>query len=307
MSLQPRVPRQGLTLNPYLEEVLAKPVTLPTVPEVVREIMETFNKENVSIDALSRRITLDPIITAKLLRLANSAYYRVRREILSVDDALQMLGLTTVRNVVLGCGLKDMFTPVPGLDLRALWRHGVQTACAARWLARPLGHDAELAFTVGLMQGIGQLYLHKAAPDRVRQIDAVVPLLAPERGAAEVRALHFHFGDVSAALAQRWNLPASMVANLRAVPLPQLANPPSPVAAVVHLASWCTWREVTVRSGGATDDGAYPQAVANALQLRSAWWPEMLDPVAPAGLPDFTPRRMPEIVVLTEGLEELMH
>jgi HD-like signal output (HDOD) protein len=293
-------------LNPYLEELLARPTNLPTIPSVVRQVMETFGDENVSLDEVSRRITLDPVITAKLLRLANSAFYRTRREVSSVDDALQMLGMTTVRNVVLGCGLKDAFAPIPGLDLPGLWRHGVQTACGARWLGRALGLDAELGFTVGLMQGIGQLVLHKAIPERVSQISALVPVLAPGRGALELRALHFHFGDVAAALAQRWNLPPSLVATLAAMPLPHLAQPPVPVAACVHLASWCAWRSGTPPAAGTAAPDDYPEEAAAVLGLHSAWWPASLDAAAPAGRPPSPGARMPAVAELTQGLEELM-
>ena len=294
-------------MNPYLEELLATPTSLPTVPGVVREVMESFSDETVSRDFLSERISLDPVITAKLLRLANCAFYRSRREINSVNEALQMLGLTTVRNVVLGCGLKEAFAPIPGLDLLALWRHGVQTACGARWLARALKEDAEVAFTVGLMQGIGQLVLHKAIPDKVRQISQVVPVLAPERGSIEVRALHFHFADVAAALAQRWNLPAGMVSTLASVAQPDLAQPWSPVAACVHLASWCAWQQ-TLAGGPAAGVhyGRFPQALAERLDLPDGWWPNVLDSQCAAEPSPAVTARMPALNELTLGLEELL-
>jgi HD-like signal output (HDOD) protein len=292
-------------VNPYLEELLARPTSLPTVPLVVQQVLETFGDPDASMSDLAQRISLDPVIAAKLLRLANSAFYRARREVRSVDDALQMLGLTTVRNVVLGCGLKEAFVPIPGLDLRALWRHGVQTASTARWLARSLRLDAEFAFTVGLMQGIGQLLLHKAIPERTAQIDALVSVLAPGRALVEQRALSFHFGEVTAALAERWNLPASMAVTLSAVPLPLQAVPAQPIAACVHLAGWVVWRATLPGAPGPLDHGDYPAAVAQAIGLHETWWPDSLDALAPAGLPS-AKARLPALAELTAGLEELL-
>lgn len=289
-------------MNPYLDELLSRPANLPTVPAVVQQVLETFGDESVSLSEIGRRISLDPVIAAKLLRLANSAFYRARREARSVDEALQLLGMTTVRNVVLGCGLKEAFAPVPGLDLRALWRHGVQTACAARWLARTLRQDAEFAFTVALMQGLGQLLMHKALPERMRQIDALVPVLAPGRAAVEVRALHYHFAEVSAALAERWSLPQALASTVAQVPAPPASG--TPVAACVHLAAWAVWRQGVQGAVPALHGGDYPAAVAASLGLQTAWWPDGLEG-APAS-PDPAPTRLPALSELTAGLEELM-
>lgn len=295
-------------VNPYLDELLSRPANLPTVPAVVQRVLESFGDPDVSVRALGQHIGMDPVMAAKLLRLANSAYFRARREIRSVDEALQLLGMTTVRNVVLGCGLKEAFTPIPGLDLHALWRHGLQTACAARWLGKRLKLDAEFAFTASLMLGLGQLLLHKAMPDRARQINALVPVLAPGRAAVELRALHFSAADASAALTERWALPATMASTLAAVPDPLRAPLWSPVAACIHLAGWAVWCQQLAAPPEALHGGEYPAQVAAQLGLHSAWWPELIDALAgtPAPAAPPAPDRMPPIAELTVGLEELM-
>ncbi|MDE3010793.1 MAG: HDOD domain-containing protein [Pseudomonadota bacterium] len=295
-------------MNPYLDELLSRPANLPTVPAVVQRVLESFGDPDVSLHALGQHIGMDPVIAAKLLRLANSAYFRARREIRSVDEALQMLGMTTVRNVVLGCGIKEAFAPIPGLDLRALWRHGLQTACAARWLGRQLKLDAEFAFTASLMLGLGQLLLHRAMPERARQIEALVPVLAPGRAAVELRALHFSAADASAALTERWALPASMGSTLAAVPDPLHAPAWSPVAACIHLAAWAVWCQQLTAPPEALHGGDYPAQIARKLGLAAAWWPEMIDalPGTPAPAAPPAPARMPAIAELTAGLEELM-
>ena len=293
--------------NPYLDELLSRPTNLPTVPAVVQQILQTFGDDEVSLTGLGLKISADPVIAAKLLRLANSPFYRARREVRSVDDALQVLGTNTVRNVVLGCGLKEAFVPVAGLDLRGLWRHGVQTACAARWLARVLRHDAEFAFTVGLMTGIGQLLLHRAQPEQSARINTLVSVLAPGRAGVERRALHFHFAEVSAALAERWNLPATLAATLADVPFPLDANPPQPIAACVHLAAWSVWRCAPDSRRGSFDGDDVPVAVAASLGLSGTWWPEPLDRELDIGSPaESRVGRLPPLQELTVGLDELM-
>ena len=87
-----------------IQTLLDQPGKLPTVPKVTQKLIESFSDEDVSIDEIARQIAADPALTAKLLRLANSAYFHVSRTIGTVDDALRMLGFVMVRNLVLEIG-----------------------------------------------------------------------------------------------------------------------------------------------------------------------------------------------------------
>src|SRR5690606_3321977 len=151
--------------------------------------------------AISKKIAADPVLSARLLRLANSAYYHVSRTVGSVDDAVMMLGFVTVRTLVISSGLTGSFKSMPGVDLSKFWRYSLQTGVVSRWIARTQGHNAELAFTVGLMHGIGQLVMHAGMPEQMLQLDRQVDLLDAGRFEAEQAALGYHFGVVSAELA----------------------------------------------------------------------------------------------------------
>jgi hypothetical protein len=138
------------------------------------------------VDDIASKLAADPVLSAKTLRLANSAYFHVSsRSISTVDDALRMLGFVMVRNLVVGCGMTGAFKAVPGMDLPQFWRYSLNTACAARWLAQASGHNADLAFTVGLMHGLGQLMMHVAAPAAMKPLDKACNPLAGERAALE--------------------------------------------------------------------------------------------------------------------------
>ena len=150
-----------------LKTLIDQPGKLPTVPKVTQKLIESFSDEDVSIDEIARQLAADPALTAKLLRLANSAYFHVSRTIGTVDDALRMLGFVMVRNLVLGNGMVAAFRNTPGLDMKQFWRYNLYTACAARWLARQGKGNGDLAFTLGLMHGIGQLQMHAVAPAAV--------------------------------------------------------------------------------------------------------------------------------------------
>ena len=118
-----------------LRELLEQPQHLPTIPALVQNLIDSLADEDVSLGEIARLIATDPGLVAKLLRLANSAYFRVARGIGSVDDALSMLGVKMTRNLVIGSGLTAAFKVAPGLDIRQFWRYSLSTACVARWLA----------------------------------------------------------------------------------------------------------------------------------------------------------------------------
>jgi HD-like signal output (HDOD) protein len=218
-----------------LKSLLDQPNKLPTIPKVAQQLIESFSSEDVSVDEIANQLSADPALSAKLLRLANSAYFHLSRTIGTVDDALRMLGFVMVRNLVLGNSMTAAFRNTKGMDLPQFWRYNLYTACASRWLASREGVNGDLVFTVGLMHGIGQLHLHAAAPEAMVPLDKKCHVLDARRAELEQQALGFHHGDVAAALAKLWNFPDPIIAALQAVPQP-LASPEFSEAA-----GWCIW------------------------------------------------------------------
>lgn len=284
-----------------IQTLLDQPGKLPTVPKVTQKLIESFSDEDASIDDIARQIAADPALTAKLLRLANSAYFHVSRTIGTVDDALRMLGFVMVRNLVLGNGMVAAFRNTKGLDLKQFWRHNLYTACGARWLARKQRGNGDLAFTLGLMHGIGQLQMHAVVPDAVAPLDAQMNVLAAGRAELERATLGFHYADVSAELAKLWNFPAPLIDALRDVPQPLASAEFSDAAGWVHLGAWRARIEVL---GLLADDPAcaYPAELCERLGLGQQW----------VGTLGSTPSEddedvMPALKVLTEGLEAMLN
>ena len=274
-----------------LDELLHNPKALPTAPKVLADLIQHFDDPDVPAAQIARSLSADPVLSAKLLRLANSAYYNVSRSIATVDDAVRMLGFVTVRTLVISSGLVNGFkTPPPGLDLPRFWRYSLNTACSARWIARRTGDDAELAFTIGLMHAIGLVIMHAGMPAQAQRLDEAVGPYDPGRMRHELDTLGFSFHDVSAGLAQRWKFPSVFTSTIRDVAAPLLGTPPDRLAAVIHLAAW---RAQLNEAREAPDDvaGEVPTAVAAMLGLD----PGQL-------LAD-----MPPLAELSAGLEELIN
>lgn len=221
-----------------LDALFKQPQALPAVPKIVHELIDSFNNEDVSIEDISKKIAADPVLSARLLRLANSAYYHVSRTVGSVDDALMMLGFVTVRTLVISSGLTSGFKPMPGLDLNQFWRYSLHAAAVARWLARTTGQNVDLAFTVGLMHGIGQLVMHAGMPEQMLQLDKQAGPLDSRRFDMESSSFGYNFATVGAELARQWKFPPAFAGAIEQFPDPLNHKPVDKMAALIHLAAW---------------------------------------------------------------------
>ena len=272
-----------------LDELLHNPKALPTAPKVLADLIQSFDHSGVSVAQIARTLSADPVLSAKLLRLANSAYYNVSRSIGTVDEAVRMLGFVTVRTLVISSGLVNGFRNAPDMDMPRFWRYSLNTAVAARWIAKKTGEDTDLAFTIGLMHAIGLVIMHAGMPVRARQLDAVAGPYDPGRIQHELNTLGYSFYEVGAGLAQRWKFPAVFTHTIGDIAHPLLATPPDRLAAVIHLAAW---RAQLSEARAEPDDaaGEVPVAVAALFGLE----------------PGLLLEEMPPLAELSAGLEELI-
>ena len=225
-----------------LETLFEGPSALPTVPKVVQSLITTFQREDVTTQTIAAQLETDPVLSAKTLRLANSAYFHVSRSVETLDDALRMLGFVMVRNLVVAAGIGQAFKNVKGLDLRQFWRHSLCTAGGARWLAGQTEVNADLAFMTGLIQGLGHLMMRGGDAKVLATLDRECAPLNPLRAGCELRVLGFHHGQVAAELAQRWKFPAVIADTLAAVPDPG-KDGDELLLGIVRTAVWNAGRE----------------------------------------------------------------
>lgn len=277
-----------------LEALLNQPSALPVIPKVVHELIDTFQRDDVSVDDIARRIAADPSLSAKLLRLANSAYYQTTRRIGTVDEAIVILGFVSVRTLVLSAGLTRSYTHLAGMDLPTFWRYSLHTAVIAKWLAKKQQLHADTAFTVGLMHALGQLVMRAGMSELCQELDQQAGPFDPRRADVETARLGYNHAEVGAALAERWKLPQSFADAIRGVPDPLASVFAGPVfndtAAVIHIAAWRA-RAHEARASVADMVASWPGAVAAALGLDG---PTVL-------------RDMPALEELCAGLEELLN
>lgn len=281
-----------------LKSLIDQPNKLPTIPKVVQQLIASFNSEDISSTEIAHLIAGDAALSAKLLRLANSAYFHVSRTVGTVDDALRMLGFVMVRNLVLGNGMVAAFRNTKGMNLQQFWRYNLYTACAARWLAQQGDDNGDAVFTLGMMHGIGQLQMHTVAPDEMAALDRQRNVLDADRAGLEKETFGFHYADVSAELTKIWNFPEVLSTALRSIPAPLDQTPFNKAAAWVHLGAWRARVEVL----GLNDEdiaASYPAAIARRLGVNAGWMPSL-----PQGKNDEP--AMPPLKELTAGLDAML-
>jgi len=142
--------------------------SLPPLPGIVHRVAEVTRSPRTSAEDIAKVLREDEAIAAKILHVANSAFFGTGREITEVSRAIVMLGTVAVRNLVLGIAARDALplSASQEKDRAMLWRHAIATASAAELIARHVGYrPSEEAFVAGLLHDIGQLAMMTSDPD----------------------------------------------------------------------------------------------------------------------------------------------
>ena len=201
------------TANTVSKDSIAWASDLPALPAALLDLLALVGSDDVDIDELCARISVDMALTAKLLRLANSSFYGGRGAVTSVDAATARVGLRMVKSIVSAAAVGGAIkAPVcRGFDFAAFWRHGVATATAAQMLAFATGADPSTAFTSGLLYRVGQLVLAAQVPDAFAQTLAHRAANGGDALLTERAVLGVDHAVVGARIAAHWRLPIAIV------------------------------------------------------------------------------------------------
>jgi HD-like signal output (HDOD) protein len=262
---------------------------LPAMPEVAQRLLRSFERDDLSLTAVAELIGKDPSLSAKVLRLANSARYSPTRTVSSLNDAAASLGMRSLRDLTLAACFSTAFPDVRGFDRLAFWRGNMALAVYAQTLARALDVDEDAAYIAGLTLRTGEVLM--------LMVDADVALDLQKQSVAidsrigiETAMLGFSHPQVSARLASAWRFPAEIVAAFEAAVDPLEAKPFSRLGACMRLASTVTdARERGVDAGEALQ--AAQAGLVEHLKLDLAW----------------VAAHLPAHALATAGVEALLH
>ncbi|NDY41784.1 HDOD domain-containing protein [Dissulfurirhabdus thermomarina] len=211
---------------------------LPTIPQILNRVLHEVDSATSTAASLEKVIRDDPMLTAKILRMANSPYYGLAGEVNSIARAVMVLGFEEVRNLVVALALGGAFSGdlgIPGVDAADLWMHSVGTGRAASMLAERVGLDADELFTAGLLHDIGRLLMCMYFKDEMKEIMALQIQRGVSLNQAEAEFGLSH-GEVGAYLTTRWGFGDFLSTVVRYHHNPQGAGPHAKAASAVFLA-----------------------------------------------------------------------
>lgn len=196
-----------------LQDIVAATGELPALPSTTARLLALLDDAEVGADDVLGVVGHDPALTANLLKLCNSAYYGLRRQVGTVREALVMLGNRTVVSLAFATSLGDVLRgPLAGyrLERDALWRHSLAVAVGAAHFVSAGGDRAlrERAFTGGLVHDMGKLVLNAPLKAKLQQLPQSAGFDVLVRGEREI--LGFDHAEAGAALAVAWNFPAAL-------------------------------------------------------------------------------------------------
>ena len=182
--------------------------SLPANPTAAMQVMWLADGAKTDANALASAIELDPGLTARVLRLANSAFYSPYGSVSSVSRAVVNVGFSTVKALATAAltGLDD--APELPVDF---WEHAAKVAHAASQVARHFGAPGKDAFALGLLHDVGEGLLCTIDTESWRTIEATTASKTNERFSAEVAAFGMTHAEVAGRVLDAWKLPRELV------------------------------------------------------------------------------------------------
>lgn len=223
---------------------LANFKNLPSIPKVLFEVTKLLNSPSVTTLKLAELISKDQGLTTKILTVANSPLYGIKRKVSSIEFAIIVLGQQEIKDVVTAISLADSFkiTPSPNFDPIEFWVHSMVTGSAAKNISQNLGFSfGSDAFVAGILHDMGILVIYNFMPQEFQKIF----VLTKEKGMhvleAETEVLGLTHQEIGKFLAEKWNLPVQLCDTLNFHHNPEKAVYKE-LTAIIHLVDFMTQR-----------------------------------------------------------------
>ena len=203
---------------------------MSSLSHTVPKIVQVVNDSSSSARDLVKVIQMDPVLTAKVLRIVNSAFYSMQQEVTSLNKAVIMVGMNTVKNLALSTAVVSSFSfneDECGIKHEEFWKYSVGTAVLSKILAqenRLSATDAEDLFIIGLLHVIGKAFLLQFFPKKFRKI--VVESKEQNKCLHHLEADFFGMShmEIGATLAVNWKLPESVLDGIKYYTDPSQSN-----------------------------------------------------------------------------------
>ena len=196
-------------MNLELEQILRSATNLPVIPAVATKVLELVDSLQVNNEELAKLIGVDPALSMRVLKLANSSFYGCPRKILTLPHAVMMLGYGTLRTVVISMSLRQIYSPF-GLAEKNLWEHSVGVGLAAGTIAKFLHLNADEAFLCGIFHDLGKIVMNYLDPVRFSQVMQAYYNFELSYIEAEQQNYSYTHAELGSEVIKKWNLPLSL-------------------------------------------------------------------------------------------------
>ena len=218
----------------FRDEVIARIDNLPAIRQNVATLVEMCNSQGASLNQIAREIETDPSLTAQILKLVNTAGYMSRIQNPGILDAVKVVGLNVIKNLLLVTGSREVLTRhFSGKHLDKIWNESNRVSFYARQLSRQFPDIMDSAPVSGLLHLLGKIVLISLSPDVIQRVDSFMgggKLL--NSSLMEEMQLGISHPEIAAMLAEKWKFPPHLVSAIRFQQKPLLA--PEEHSRLVH-------------------------------------------------------------------------
>jgi putative nucleotidyltransferase with HDIG domain len=197
--------------------IVANINSLPQFPENILSVQQLINDPKSEMTDIARKISMDPALTADLLKIVNSAQYMLAKRVDTISEAVRLVGIRGIKNLLYSYGTQKILGDDTELK-RALWTHSYRTAFFAYSLVKQFRHDRNLlddAYLGGILHDMGKIVFSNVHPELLERIrnfctDKGLPLSTYEDLAAGL-----NHAEIGAMVAEKWNFPETLVQSIR--------------------------------------------------------------------------------------------
>lgn len=201
------------------EEISEAIIKLPSLPNIVIELIYALDNSDVDTNTLSQKISHDQALTAKVLGLANSSFYGMQSKVGSIPNAVAVLGFNSVRSLVTAAAVVGTFSGSKSEELNyaEFWKHSIATALSAKAIAKCLGANEDQAFIGGLLHNIGRLVLATYSSSRYQEVLKWRSAHDEDLATAEINVLGIDHKTAGRATLEHWKFPSSIIDTLNVI------------------------------------------------------------------------------------------
>ncbi|MCP4566895.1 MAG: HDOD domain-containing protein [FCB group bacterium] len=196
-----------------VDKLLEQLGDLPSAPIILSQALQLTSDLQSSISDLTRSLSADQSLSAKVIRISNSPFYARLQRVASLDEAIRILGFKQLKSIIITATTYQMFENCAHAKVATdLWHHSLSTAIGSRMIAQKYGQvDKEESYLAGLLHDIGKLALLKLTPNVYEEIIEIVKMTKVSFIDAEDKELGFNHTDVGKSLLVNWEFPTQII------------------------------------------------------------------------------------------------